>query len=478
MNSCRLLGRVVFFVGAGLAAAASMIGTKRSPGAEILSPIECETFDARGAHLSCGARALYLWLRLLGCDVSYNEIEKRIPVGERGSSLAQLALEARQWTDTACVVKVQPSELDHIPLPAIAHGQLSGQGEGPGHYVVVVNVSTKAVVFIDGGRGLTQEVGRSDFEAFWSGYVLTRGDGLRTRHRYLAVAAMTLVGFCGVRILRGAMRRRRRLVAQLLLGLCALTSGCGLRSTSQPASLTSSDLPKGAATLTCSNMVDDLGVVMLGGSARAVFTLTNVGEKPVDLSLGRPSCSCLSADLSENRVEPHGSVQLALALGAAGERAGKQGGSVAVGVVGSDQARIVVQAVAMLEGMKTDPYSLPLPASLVGFSAPPIRGEIVFGENRRDSDVKMMDIVLTDSRKTQGDRLFELMPPVLGKVEKMESHLRRRFQIPVSIVVGARPEPRFYNVRLTYRIGERTADHVLEMLLFPRATTPTQTKAR
>ena len=75
----------------------------------------------------------------------------------------------------------------------------------------------------------------------------------------------------------------------------------------------------------------------------------------------------------------------------------------------------------MLEGMKTDPYSLPLPASLVGFSAPPIRGEIVFGENRRDSDVKMMDIVLTDSRKTQGDRLFELMPPVLGKVEKMES---------------------------------------------------------
>ena len=91
--------------------------------------------------------------------------------------MAQLALEARQWTDMAYVVKVQPSELDHIPLPAIAHGQLSGQGEGPGHYVVVVNVSTKAVVFIDGGRGLTQEVGRSDFEAFWSGYVLTRGDG-------------------------------------------------------------------------------------------------------------------------------------------------------------------------------------------------------------------------------------------------------------------------------------------------------------
>ena len=50
------------------------------------------------------------------------------------------------------------------------------------------------------------------------------------------------------------------------------------------------------------------------------------------------------------------------------------------------------------------------------------------------------------------------MSPGFGKVEKMESHLRRRFQIPVSIVVGARPEPRFYNVRLTYRIGERTAD--------------------
>ena len=55
MNSCRLLGRVVFFVGAGLAAAASMIGTKRSPGAEILSPINAKLSMRGEAQFACGA---------------------------------------------------------------------------------------------------------------------------------------------------------------------------------------------------------------------------------------------------------------------------------------------------------------------------------------------------------------------------------------------------------------------------------------
>ncbi|MGO8748521.1 MAG: DUF1573 domain-containing protein [Thermoguttaceae bacterium] len=215
----------------------------------------------------------------------------------------------------------------------------------------------------------------------------------------------------------------------------------------------------------------NLGVVTIGESARATFKLTNTSDKALELSLGRPSCGCLSARLGTERVESKASVDLVLVLSEGTQGAGLLRGRVALGIVGCAADPVVFEATALVEGMNTDPYSLRFPANLSGLSPEPIRGEIVLGPDRRGCKVRIVGVNLKHAAE-QGGRFIEIGTPVLGDIEDMTSHLRCPFHIPVAIIAGRRPQPSGFDVRIIYQIAERTADHHLRLLVFPDAMVP------
>lgn len=101
-----------------------------SYGADLLGPLRGSIdggIDIRDANRTCGAKSLLIWLRLLGHHVEYDELMERVPIGNEGTSLAQLHQAAQQWTDRAELLKVRSGDLDQLQLPAIAHG-LFGSG--------------------------------------------------------------------------------------------------------------------------------------------------------------------------------------------------------------------------------------------------------------------------------------------------------------------------------------------------------------
>jgi hypothetical protein len=215
--------------GVGLVAVSAAAGSEAtSSQVEGASQAAAESFDAGEAYVTCGARALALWLRLLGYEVEEDEVLNYVPVGEQGSSLAQLAEAAQRWTRAARLVKAGPRDLNRFPLPMIAHGWVDGETGRRGHYVVIVKVTPKVVVYIDPGRGLAGEVARSDFETyFWSGYLLTRKDTLGTWNRYLAFTGLVLGALCGSHVVWEMLRRRRAVAAAALLAASLILPGCG-----------------------------------------------------------------------------------------------------------------------------------------------------------------------------------------------------------------------------------------------------------
>ncbi len=429
-----------------------------------------DSFDAGAARLSCGPTALYIWLRLLGHDVAYDEVSRCVPVARQGTSLAQLAEGARRWTRGARVLRVSPDEIERLRLPVIAHGRFRGQTSNEGHYVVVVKVTPVGAVCIDAGRGLRVEIAKSDFAAFSSGYVLTQRDTLASWNRQVAILALGLGVLYGSRAIWRFLCLRRSVAGAALVCLF----GCGCRESSAPR-LTGPEavVPATAESpLVSDGNYKDLGIVLLGESARAVFTLSNVTDSPLDLSLGRPSCGCLSARLSARRLEPSGCVELTLVLSEAGEGCGKIGGEVMVGVVGSDHM-LFFRAQGIVEGMRTEPYVLRLPTDLAGFSPEAIRGEIILGPDRRGADVRITDVALNDPlalKKQEGNHLLDLGPPIVREVEDFGTHLRRRFEIPLALARTNDLGARMFEVRVTYRVGDRSAHHHLRLPMFPEAT--------
>jgi hypothetical protein len=118
----------------------------------------------------CGINSLYVFIRLLGQPVSYDEILRDVPVREFGTSMAELKsfLSARK---IACaIVRCTPDNLHRQPLPAIAY--ISVGGEEQGHFVVVCAVNGKTLRLVDGTAGAVYTEAMESFVKHWDGHLL------------------------------------------------------------------------------------------------------------------------------------------------------------------------------------------------------------------------------------------------------------------------------------------------------------------
>jgi ATP-binding cassette subfamily B protein len=88
-----------------------------------------------------------------------------------GASLLELARAARSIGFEAQGVRMPISELDKIPLPAIAHLDLGDEPGGRGHYVVVHALHEDGFTVADPSQGI-RFMPRSVFARIWSGQML------------------------------------------------------------------------------------------------------------------------------------------------------------------------------------------------------------------------------------------------------------------------------------------------------------------
>jgi Peptidase C39 family/Protein of unknown function (DUF1573) len=455
-----------------LAGVSGPLTTSGDQGAASLQrPMSAEsdtTIELPSIERACGAISLYIWLRLIGHEANYDQVLEYVGVTEEGSSLAQLSEAAQHWTKKVGLLKGEPRDLDWLPLPAIAHGSFDGKN---GHYVVIVNVTPQTVTYVNGPAGGVVEAARLNFQKnFWSGYVLVPEDATGAGRPYIVLGVVASVALMGWIV----SRRRLRPAPMLALLMASVVCGCDQESATVQHGY--SPLPTAAdAILAFSGSTKDLGTVKLGESAKAVFTLSNTSKSGIDLSLGQPSCNCLGVSLSKERLMPGEASELSILLSqGGGERSGYLGGRVAVGIKGMEKKGFFFEVTGIAEGMKVDDYALRLPADRSGFSPEPLRGEIDLGTDRREVEVKIVDAVV----KTFGrPSSFKLGAPVLSDLEAVETtHLRRRFQIPVVLLPGTdQVTSGMYGVQITYRIGDRTADFGLRVMIFPAATIPAPT---
>ncbi len=110
------------------------------------------TADAGGARWKCGPNSLYMFVRMHGATVSYNEIEQNVKISESGVSILQLRDTARSVGVQADVRRyLRLHDLSRCRLPLIAH--LHTETTTSGHFVLIVSIAESAVSFIDGTTG-------------------------------------------------------------------------------------------------------------------------------------------------------------------------------------------------------------------------------------------------------------------------------------------------------------------------------------
>jgi len=118
----------------------------------------------------CGINSAYVFLKLLGRSVSYEEVEQALPVRKSGQSVTEMKGFLRSKGIPAEAVKVTPEKLRECPLPAIA--LLEADRDQGGHFVVILEVRPDTLWMVDGTSGAVDYMPSTDFFKQWHGYLL------------------------------------------------------------------------------------------------------------------------------------------------------------------------------------------------------------------------------------------------------------------------------------------------------------------
>lgn len=113
-------------------------------------------------EMDCGATALAIVCRHFGKAISLARIRQLVHTGLDGASLRAICHGAGELGLAARAVKASASNLDQMPLPAIAHWEGN-------HWVVLYDVDRTHVRVSDPGLGKVK-VSREEFAKKWTGY--------------------------------------------------------------------------------------------------------------------------------------------------------------------------------------------------------------------------------------------------------------------------------------------------------------------
>jgi len=165
-----------------------------------------ESQNFTNGDFRCGVKALFVFLRLHGANVSVPEIEGELNVGDKGVDMLQLRDVARKQGGKAIVAKCTPAELQGN-LPAIARLSM-GTGSESNHYHVVSHLSDTHVGYVEPTTCRFEQSSAAAFTRHFTGHALVVESGLMGTMG--ARWFVSVVGFQVVAI--GVMLARRRIL--------------------------------------------------------------------------------------------------------------------------------------------------------------------------------------------------------------------------------------------------------------------------
>ena len=100
----------------------------------------------------CGPSSLYLFLRMHGIDISVDDVKKRVPATDKGTSLHDIHRSAVDFgIDNARVVRTSSANLSQFQFPVIALLADGGVANNDtGHFVLITDEISGAIRGIDG----------------------------------------------------------------------------------------------------------------------------------------------------------------------------------------------------------------------------------------------------------------------------------------------------------------------------------------
>lgn len=216
----------------------------RAESAESDAPPTLPPRDAAGPapvppHLICGPNSLYQFLGLMGKPAPYDEVVRRLPVGDSGVTMLQMRDVAGALGVPCAVRRCSFEELQRCGTPAVLHviRRRQDRDRHEGHYVVLLGCSSEAVTVLDGTTGQTINLSHRGFQRLWTGYVIIPEQPGAISGRITGLAALAVVA--GVIFLALPRRARnssptrlegRRSATSLTAGALALFVGADVAS--------------------------------------------------------------------------------------------------------------------------------------------------------------------------------------------------------------------------------------------------------
>ncbi|GEM_PF-3379543 len=396
------------------------------------------------------------------------------------SSLYELQTASQSLGLPSQVVDFGGGGIAALPLPCIVHVQLADREFG-GHFMVLVNRVNDTLFVIDPNMPKVVPVSEADLASIATGYALVSRDELDSVFTpiNLLVATSVLVSvFLLVRILCGCAINRRWWLAALpicLLPICLLpifllSVGCDgpenevVQYDMPPTEHSRTPLQNKEtrpASLSWDQSAKDFGLVEQR-EVTVEYLLENTTSNPLALFLGDVSCACLDASLSRKELMPGEKVVLTLVLSYGGSP-GVRSGSVAVGVVGSEESH-VFSARAIFEAVISGHDVVYRMETGIPAKDELLVGRIVAGPNVVVEDIFLDNIEWSKAGKPN----VSFSNFVVHEVQR--NKVFSEFQYKVTVSPGMDIQNGAYNFRMNLLVSAKIRSFEGRLLVLTKAT--------
>ena len=380
------------------------------------------------AKRMCGVYCLGVVLRLFDLDHSIQEIRRHCEITAKGVSMGSMLRAAASMGLPMKVVRCDPGVVWRLPLPAIAQTRLTS-GKKLSHYVVLLSATPDSVKGVDSSIGVFFDAKVSELRRNLTGCLLI-ADRSQHNARELALLWLTggVVGFAVVLLFRWAARRRRVrhhlpisstgaiIVAVATLGF----PGCSGRAPP-------------AEQIRIARPVVDLGFLEPDfPEVSREFTVENVHNEPVELTLGPSSCGCVGAAFKSGpRLDTNCRGEVVLTISGHGRHAGPMSVSTLVGVKGSPEIHAITLK-GIVEGLASasEPYVIrPRRTSSSAGYPPDLQLNLVTQDS--NTAFRLMDIT-----STTGELIFGTEKRVVSGAMRLPGFFGRHIVVPVKLNLG------------------------------------------
>src|SRR5487761_1144609 len=151
----------------------------------------------------CGVNCLYMFLRLHGCDVSFDQTWQALGMKKQGTSLLDLKQASTTLGfETRAIECLSATELSRMPFPLILFRPHPNSEVG--HFLLALKVSEDGeLTAVDGTTAKSRTYTIAYFREYgvWTGFVLVRsGNGdIPTEFLHLSLVGMFIVFICVAR---------------------------------------------------------------------------------------------------------------------------------------------------------------------------------------------------------------------------------------------------------------------------------------